>query len=271
MRLPEEDPDQSPLDRALAEAGLDARWLAWDDPSADWTAPVPTILRSTWNYPEHRVAFLDWCERVGRVAPLWNPPDLVRINTHKSYLLELEQRGVPIAPTALIERAAAAHTQVAQLGWKRVVIKPAVGAGSVGTRAFHGADPAADEHVARLAETADVLVQPYVESVDGHGEHALVWIDGSLTHQVHKAPRFAGQRERVSAASAIEDDARALALRTLEPWADRLLYARVDIARDAQGRPLVMEVELTEPSLFFDFCPGSAQRYVAGIVRRLAG
>ncbi len=265
LELPEADPDRVPLDDALARAGVDASWLSWDDPSADWDAPVPTIVRTTWNYPQHRDAFLAWAERASRAAPLFNPMDVLRDNTHKRYLLDLAARGVPTVPTRLVPRGGTARA--ADLGWTRVVVKPAVGAGSTGVRAFDGRDPAADAHIAALAAHDDVLVQPYLASVHDHGERSLVWIGGELTHAIRKTPRFSGQDERVGGPFAIDDDERDLALAALAPWQDRILYGRVDVARDASGAPVVMELELTEPSLFFDFAPGTADLYVTSLLR----
>ena len=269
MGLPEPDPDKQPLDAALASAGIDARWLAWDDPAADWDAPVPTVVRTPWNYQQRLAAFHDWCERAARAAPFFNPPDVIKENTHKSYLLRLAERGIACVPTVLVAQADAFVPGVRSLGWERLVIKPAVGAGSIGTRAFAAGDAEADAHLAALLTHSDVLIQPYVASVDGHGERSLIWIDGELTHQVRKAPRFVGQAENITGPFPISHEERTLAAATLEPWSNRILYARVDIAYDEAGRPLVMEVELSEPSLFFARGPGSVERYVAAIARRL--
>jgi hypothetical protein len=50
-----------------------------------------------------------------------------------------------------------------------------------------------------------------------------------------------------------------------------LLYARVDLVRDEAGRPLLMELELVEPSLFLALAPEGRERFVDGIVDRLQG
>ncbi len=260
------DPDHAPLAAALSAAGVDATWVAWDDPAADWDTPVPTIVRSTWNYALDREAFLTWAARAARGAPLWNPQDVLAANTHKGYLLELEASGVPVVPTARIERGE--PPRIAGRGWPRVVIKPAVGAGSLGVRAFDANDPDAEAHAAMLGDRGDVLVQPFLDSVHDHGERSLVWIDGELTHAVRKAPRFAGDAERVTGPFPVGDDERAVALAALEPWMDRILYGRVDLARLAGGAPVLMELELTEPSLFLAFAPDAADRYVRGLLRR---
>jgi glutathione synthase/RimK-type ligase-like ATP-grasp enzyme len=266
-QLPEPDPDEAPLAVALAAGGFTAALVAWDDPDADWDTPVPTILRSCWNYPLAVDAFARWLDRAAASAPLWNPPDIVRDNLHKRYLLGLAARGVPVVPTILVERGA--RHDLATLPAARIVIKPEVGAGSIGTRKFATADPAAAAHLASLTANGAALIQPYIDSVDDYGERSLVWIDGELSHAVRKTPRFVGDDESVTGPFPIADDERALAHAALAPIADRILYGRVDIARDAAGQPLVMELELIEPSLFFARQPGSADRYVAALRRRL--
>ena len=104
QNLPEQDVDAEPLAAALREAGVDFELLAWDDPGVDWDAPVPTILRSTWNYAHHLDAFLAWIDRVERAAPLINPGEVVHANVRKRYLLQLAARGVPVIATTLVEK-----------------------------------------------------------------------------------------------------------------------------------------------------------------------
>ncbi|MDX2088486.1 MAG: hypothetical protein SFX73_11585 [Kofleriaceae bacterium] len=271
LTLPELDVDEGPLADALAAAGFAATLRAWDDPRADWSAPVPTILRSTWNYALDVAGFLAWIERVSAVAPLWNPPDIVRGNVHKRYLLELARRGVPVVPTVVAEGPGDLPVMARELASTRIVIKPEVGAGSLDARVFDVTTElgAATAHLADLTSRGLALVQPYVTSVDGYGERSLVWIDGVLSHAIRKTARFAGDVERIDGPFPIADDERAVADAALAPIADRLLYARVDLARDDAGQPRIMELELVEPSLFFARQPGSAARYVAGLRRRL--
>lgn len=262
--LPEVDVDAAPLAAALAEAGVTAELLAWDDPRVDWDLPIPTILRSTWNYALQLDAFLAWIDRASAAAPMWNPPDVVHGNVHKRYLLQLAARGVPVVATTLVERG-----RVIPLPDERLVIKPEVGAGSLGTRVFEPGDPEAARHLAELTRTGAALVQPYVPSVAGYGERSLVWIDGALSHAIRKSPRFSGDSESVTGPFPIADDERAVAEAALAPYASQILYGRVDLARDELDQPRVMELELIEPSLFFARQPGAAARYVAGLLRRL--
>jgi glutathione synthase/RimK-type ligase-like ATP-grasp enzyme len=265
--LPGPDLDEAPLAEALAAGGFDAAWLGWDDPAADWVAPIPTLLRATWNYSLDLDAFLAWLARVAAAAPLWNPIEVCRANVHKRYLLELAARGVPIVPTTLVERGAA--FDLASIDAPRIVLKPEVGGDSRDAAVFAPADPAAARHLAALTARGAALVQPYVRSVEDHGERSLVWIDGAPSHAIRKAPRFAGDDEHITGPFEIADDERAVAEAALAPYG-ALLYGRVDVARDEGGRPMVMELELVEPSLYFAYCPGSAARFVAALARRLA-
>ena len=215
---------------------------------------LPTLIRSTWNYAQQPAAFAVWLDRVAAVAPVWNPPAIVRWNVRKRYLLELAARGVATAPrrrSSNAARAAGADLRAAS-GGGRFVIKPEVGAGSWLTRAFERADdPAAEPFLREVTARGAALVQPYVASVDGYGERSLVWIDGELSHAIRKSPRFSGDRESTTGPFPIADAERALADAALAPVREKILYGRVDLARDADGRPMIMELELVEPSLFF--------------------
>src|SRR5262249_27713824 len=145
-----------------------------------------------WNYAQHADAFLAWIDRVAQ-APLYNPRDIVRANIHKRYLVQLAARGVPVVPTTIVERGGRFDGHSAP----KIVVKPEVGCASFETRVFAAGDPEATTHVAKLARTGAVLVQPYIDSVDSYGERSIIWIDGELTHAIRKTPRFDGDDERI--------------------------------------------------------------------------
>ena len=275
VKLPEPDPDAAPLARALADAGIAAEVLAWDDGAADWSRARLTLLRSAWNYPTRRDAFLDWAGRVAGVSRLWNPLRVIRWNTYKGYLLELDDKGVPVTPTVLLKRGSETTLRaiLEERAWQEVVVKPAISASSFRTRRFGRAEQDAGEaHLRELLAERDVLVQRYLPSVEDHGERALVWIDGELTHAVRKTPRFEGQDESVSGEAVAISPAEAdLARRAIDEVGAPLLYARIDVAPGPDGEPVLMELELVEPSLFFPQCPQALDRFVAGLRRRLDG
>ena len=266
--LPEPDPDEAPLLAALRELGHDARTMAWDDPAQDPAAFDACVLRACWNYYRHLPAFTAWLDRAEASARMVNPLPIVRWNLHKRYLLEIEAAGVPIVPTAFVDRGA--HADLAAIaherGWDEVVVKPAESAGSWQTRRFaHAEFGEGSAFLAEITAERDAMVQRFEPAVATIGETSLVWIDGELTHAVEKRPRFAGQDESVLARPAIEPAQRALAEAVLSAVPGRPTYARIDLFPDGDGGWMLSELELIEPSLFFELGHGSARRLARAI------
>lgn len=271
-RLPEPDVDQERLLSALAAAGIAAEMAAWDDPGVDWGRYGLVVIRSTWNYIQYLEAFLTWVDRAAATTRLYNPAPVVRWNCHKSYLRDLEREGTLVVPTVWLDRGAPSSlaTIMDERGWDQVVIKPQVGAGSFKTERFSRAELHQGEaFLAELLRQREVMVQPYLRSVEGYGERSLIWIDGELTHAIRKSPRLGDAPEQVSEAMPIAEDERRLAEGLMSRRGQGLLYGRVDLARDEAGACRVMELELVEPSLFLRQGPVALDRLVQGIRRRL--
>jgi O-ureido-D-serine cyclo-ligase len=277
------DEDLAPLDAALRGAGIDSSIVEWDDASIDWSRFDLAVLRSTWDYSTRLAEFVAWIDRVSPVTTLLNPRDVVRWNTDKHYLAHLSDAGVPTVPSTFIEPGEDARVALDAF-LERIgddfVVKPSVGAGSRDAqRHARGERDAAVSHAKRLLDAnRSVLLQPYLARVDAHGETALMFFDGRFSHAIRKGPllrRGEGPTRALFAAEHITPrdasaDEIAVAERTLAaiPFAKPLLYARVDLIHDDAGAPCVLELELSEPSLFFAQAPGSAERFAAAIAAR---
>lgn len=285
------DTDMVPLIEACARAGWPADVRAWDDPTVTWSRYDAVLLRSPWDYTERLPEFLAWCERVAARSQLLNPLPVVRWNTDKHYLADLAARGVAVVPSAYVEPDAdplpalqaflADHAEAGEF-----VVKPTVSAGSRDTQRYARAQEfAAANHIARLLDAGrSVLLQPYLASVDRDGETALLYFDGDYSHAIRKGALLrpdTGATEALFAPEQIVarepgEDERALAQAVLAAAHDALglqaplAYARVDLIRDGDGRPRLLELELCEPSLFFPHADGSADRFVARLQQRLA-
>jgi hypothetical protein len=267
--IPEPDPDQEPLLAALSAAGLEARLAVWDDPAESWDGGL-SVIRSTWDYYHRLEPFLEKCAEIAARSKLLNPLEVVRFSAHKSYLSALAAAGLPVMPTVQLARGATVTLRdvMADKGWSDVVVKPAVSAASFRTGRFDEATlEAGEEHLRALLTERDAMIQPYLRSVEGYGERAVVWIDGAVTHSVRKSPRFGGS-ESVSEAIPPTEDERSLADAFVKHVSEDLLYARIDLARDERGKPLLMELELLEPSLFLLQHPPALERLVRGIMAR---
>lgn len=263
--LPDGDEDAELLVRALANRGVAARWVAWTDPDVDWSSGL-VVLRSTWDYTADRDAYLGWIDTLPRVA---NPADVVHWNSDKVYLRELAAAGVPTVATTF-----AAPGQEAQFfeNVAEFVVKPSVGAGSRGVGRFtHDRTAEARRHAEQLhAAGRTVLIQPYLDAVDTAGETALIYFDGRFSHAVRKGPMLPDGiahpvqgwelyveeqiEPRVPDPAELEVSAAVLAA-VRDRFGSDQLYARVDLLPSADG-PVLVELELTEPSLFLQDATG---------------
>ena len=280
------DEDLPPLRRALEAAGARVAVARWDDPKIDWADFDLALLRSTWDYAKRLPEFLQWIERAAACTRLLNPPEVVRWNTDKHYLAELERAGVPVVPSAFVEpgedaRRALGAALDAYPDAEDFVIKPSVGAGS--KDAQRHARASHDEmlaHLQRLLKAKrSALMQPYLPSVDAHGETALLFFDGEYSHAIRKGPLLKRGAESAGGLFAVEQITarepssaeREIAQRALDaiPFARPLLYARADLIHDESGAPRLLELELTEPSVFLDHAAGAAERFARAILGRL--
>lgn len=291
------DDDGPLLLHALRRADVDAVERVWDDPAVDWGAHDLVVIRSTWDYAPRRDEFVAWAEHVGSVTALANPAPVVRWNTDKRYLVDLARRGAAVVPTAFIEpgdrSSADPGASISQLldaldslgdAGHGFVVKPAVSAGSKDTARYRSPveDPtatvAASQHVDGLLRAGrTVMLQPYLVGVDTHGETGLVYFDGELSHGFRKGPLLTLDAEPVEGLYAPEvTEPRAptlaevaLAATVLDAARDATdtvpLYARVDVVPGPDGDPLLLELELTEPSFFLSTDAGAADRVARAI------
>ncbi|PWR06134.1 hypothetical protein DKT68_23465 [Micromonospora acroterricola] len=278
------DPDDRLVLAPLAAAGVAAEAVVWDDPDADWASYDLVVLRSPWDYALRRDEFLAWA---ASVPALVNPAEVVRWNTDKRYLAELSAAGVPTVPTSWVEPEES-WAPPADAG--EYVIKPAVSAGSQDTGRYDLADPEHRElaaaHVRRLSDARRLtMVQPYLTAVDTEGETALLFLAGpdglAFSHAIRKGPMLTGpdlgldglyKAEEITARTARPEQL-AVAEQTLAtvPGGTRqLLYARVDLIPGPDGAPVLVELELTEPSLFLGHADGAPDRLAEAIITHLA-
>ena len=276
------DDDLPPLESTLRNRGAAVVRVDWDDVDAPWQTFDMALLRSPWDYTQRLSEFLDWITRASALTRLLNPLGVVRWNTDKHYLHDLEKAGVAIVPSAFIEpghdAADGMRDFLARYPQAEFVVKPSVGAGSRDAQRYsrHQRDAATNHAQRLLDDRRSVLLQPYFDRVDEHGETALIFFAGKFSHAIRKGPllrpnegptRALFAQEHISARQPSRDEFR-LAEKALSaiPFDQPLLYARVDLIQDPNGSPALLELELTEPSLFFAFDVDAADRFADAIL-----
>lgn len=268
--------DDQPLAAALATRGVEVTPIPWTelDPYSVHDAP-PILIRSTWDYHRMPTMFDAWLaslEDSGRKT--WNPPRIARGNIDKIYLKDFEARGIAIPKTRWLDRAD--NESIAAImrdeQWQRAVLKPRIAATAYGTFLIER-DGAVDDEMFGPARASGALLQEVIPEVVERGEISMVYLNGALSHAVikrAKAEEFRVQQDFGGTVAVTNPSAalRSFADRVMEVAGAECLYARVDAVESARG-PLLMELELIEPELYFLFVPEAADQMAQVIVDRL--
>lgn len=270
--LPQLSEDDNILYIELLRRGFDVEPVVWDS-GANWSVYNIVVIRSVWDYHLKHPQFLDWLAELDRIgARVYNSTPLARWNSDKHYMLDLEKRGVRITPTRVLDRGGE-HSLAGVIegtGWKNVVVKPAIA--STGFETWQFEMPVTSEHETRFAKQVsemDVLVQQFVPGIR-NGERSFVFIDGEFTHCVLKKSagedfrihiEWGGTVECIDPSAALVAWATSVLEAVEHPW----LYGRVDAVLNDAGEPVLMELEMLEPELFFAYDSNALDRFIEAI------
>jgi hypothetical protein len=274
------DLPQGSDDDAATARYVGAEFKVWNDPDVDWHAYDLVVVRSTWDYAASRDEFVAWAYKVGPER-LRNHPDVIEFCSDKRYLSSLR---VPVVPTIFVRAGDPMPTLRGE-----VVVKPSISAGARDTGMFtpNGYDKAHEliERITSSGRTA--MVQPYIASAGTAGETSVVFINGELSHVLHKKPLLLP--DQVAPVSAVSVSApadamldsnlvtvgtadelqRRFATRAHREIADRFgvpLYLRVDFLRGRTGGPVLLELEAVEPCLYLNAEEGASTRFAAALL-----
>lgn len=263
----------------LARRGWRVEQISWRRKDVSWADYELVVIRSPWDYQQDPAAFLHVLEQIeASPARLQNDLPTVQWNIHKSYLRDLNERGIHIVPTRWLDRldTATLVSLFDEFGTRRIVVKPVVGANADDTYLLTAGSAGAHEAAAlRTFAQRALLAQPFVESVVDVGEYSLFYFGSQYSHSVLKTPKsqdFRVQEEHGGLIRSVQPDADVVAAadRVLSVLSRPTLYARVDLVRLPDGCPALMELELIEPSLYFPFDARAPERFADAVVRLMS-
>lgn len=265
------------LEEPLANAGWQCETISWRNQEVNWDDYQVVMIRSTWDYHEFPQEFLATLQQIENSnAILQNPLQVVRWNSHKKYLQDLEKKDITIVPTLWSENINSEELSLffARLKSDEIVIKPTVGASAIDTFRIHKNNVAdISSKVVAAFEDKEFMAQPFMNSVVNEGEFSLFYFDGEYSHTVLKSPKrndFRVQEEYGGLFSKVDPESHltSAAEKVLEAVDQSLLYARLDFVRHGEHFALI-EAELIEPSLYLNLDPQSPQRFVDALERRM--
>lgn len=275
------DHDLDPIIRALGDRGRIAQVVNWDDSSQDWSGFDAVIVRSPWDYHHRYDEFLQWVNNVSTQTQLLNCEEILTWNTNKVYLGEMIEAGIAVIPTTFVASAEEMVQVNDQLSGD-VVVKPTVSAGSNNTKRHMHQSVEAAAHVLSLLDSGKVaMVQPYQRFIDERGETGMLYFNGEFSHAFRKGAILSDGEGAMNGLFVEED------IRTRQPSGQERelgddvmsfifnkfgyypLYARVDVVRGSAGVPVLMELELAEPSLYLHTGSDAASRFASAVLARL--
>lgn len=265
------------------EHGVHVDVISWHAIDIDWSQYDAVIVRSTWDYQEHADAFIDkLIEITKHDTVLINPLSLMQWNISKRYLQILQTQGITIIPSVFFDSVAISdiYAQFAYFDTQEIIIKPLISANSDNTfRLDHTNLMAQAGPLSNIFSTTPCVIQPFLDSVINEGEYSLFYFNGEYSHTIRKVPKsgdFRVQEEHGGELITVIPDERQLsaAAKVLAALPEKSLYARVDLIRNPRAQKddiwQLMEVELIEPSLYFNMDEASPERFVQATLNYLA-
>ena len=257
----------------FARHNINATSLVWDDETINWSNYDYLIFRSIWDSHLNPVAFSNWLRHLKNInVKTFNPVDTVQFNQHKFYLKYLEQKGVAIIPTLFIEKTDRLYLgELKNKGWKKAVIKPAISASAYLTELFDIDDiQKIEEKYHDIAIEKDLLVQQFMPEIQSFGELSLIFFNKKYAHTVLKTAKdkdFRVQYEYGGKTKIYYPDKTIIetAEKIVKLFDGDILYARVD-GVIKNNELVVMEIELIEPELFFEYGDNARERFVEAAI-----
>jgi glutathione synthase/RimK-type ligase-like ATP-grasp enzyme len=266
-------------DQMLFEPLLKQGWLAeevsWRKLNVNWNDYDLVVIRSAWDYQQDPVAFLACLKQIEiSSARLENSLKIVQWNISKDYLKDLQNQGINIVPSLWFDSFSFAELEQSFSHFKtpQIVIKPLISANADHTYRLNPQQLAASAaELSHVFATREFMIQPFLPAIVEEGEYSLFYFAGEYSHSILKQPKsgdFRVQEEHGGQLKLVEADDEMLttARHSLAALPEDVLYARVDLVRH-QNELAVMEIELIEPSLYFNMDPSSAQRFADALVQ----
>ncbi len=257
------------LNEPLKQLGWETHTVSWRDESIEWDRFEVVIIRSPWDYQQHPDEFMAVLRKIeASNARLENNVQLVEWNLNKSYLIELESNAIEIVPTMWKKtwQPNEIDCYFDYYNTQQIIIKPVISANADNTYwlkkdSFH-------QHLSAMEKSfssIDHMVQPFMPAITDEGEFSLFYFAGEYSHCILKTPSkddFRVQEEHGSSLKLVkpEENLLAHANKVQQQLKPEPLYSRVDLVRTDSGFAL-MEVELIEPSLYFNMDPASPLRF----------
>ncbi len=89
----------------LISKGLEVVSAIWNDEEIDWSHFDVVVIKSPWDYHNHINRFMSWLDKLEELrVKVLNPVEIIKWNSHKGYLKEIAESGLPVIPVRYLEK-----------------------------------------------------------------------------------------------------------------------------------------------------------------------
>ena len=267
-------PTLIPIFEKLGVRAISAPWSKCPDSNNPSSSIY--VANLAWGYdcvPDRWNAWLDaWPDHIRLI----NSKSLLKWNTYKTYLQDLETQGVPIVPTLYVDKVNETTLANAATHFNRteLVVKPVISASSRNTFRIS----IERDDLALISNKIDtnerMMIQPFMSSISHEGEISVLVFNGKVSHAVRKIPHqddFRVQNEYGGVSSPVEPippEILSLVQITMVACPEQPIYARIDMVRNDKTNVLsIMELELIEPGLFLHYAPDKGHAFAQAILQ----
>lgn len=253
----------------LKERGLNIEQVIWNDENINWEDYSLAILKSPWDYFDLIKDFYQWLNLLEeKKVKLLNPVEVVRWNSDKKYLQEIETAGLKIIPSTFINKQEKVNLEdyLKEFNTDKLIVKPCISGGAKNTFKVTTENvEEVNQKLNQLIQKEDFIIQPFLPEILESGEWSFIFFNGVYSHSLIKQAKAGDFRVQPAHGGTVhpqkpDRDLITTAQKYVNLFAKNCLYARVD-GTFVNGEFLLMELELIEPFLFLNTEPKIYERY----------
>ncbi len=251
----------------LKKLNLSAHRVSWSSKNFNWNIVDYAIFRTTWDYFERLDEFLSWIKFYSEKIKFINSVDLILWNLDKNYLQDFPEKDIVPSVFLKLNEKKSLKDIFEKTGWKEMVIKPSISAAAWNTYRVSKKNLNNLELIfCKLKKEHNMIVQEFQANVLISGEVSLIVFGGEFSHAILKKAKKNDYRVQDDFGGSVSfykptENEILFAEKMVRFCPEKPLYARVDILYNQNEKPVLSELEIIEPELWFRFNKKSAKLF----------
>lgn len=244
---------------------IDVDIISWQDKSIDYSKYDALIIRSIWGYQDYIEEFINWLNMLKKNnIKVFNNVDILLSNLNKYEQFKiLDNNNLRHIDTFFIKKENIDVINSIYKEYKDIVLKPIISGSGNNTYIISDNIKKNNIEIKDVKEKFDkvlnkvnnyIMVQPFVKEIN-NGELSVVVINNEISHAAIRYTSVFNNVNQIRIINVNELGKKVLDIvkkcQNIKEYKDAL-YMRVDLVKIGDDYK-IMELELVEPQLFFEF------------------